>query len=47
MVPCPRDADLKTGSHRNREREREHLQNNIKAKSRQLKLNKTYPSTWP
>jgi hypothetical protein len=30
------------------EREREiHLQNNIKAKPEQLKLRKTYPSTWP
>jgi hypothetical protein len=30
------------------ERERGiHLQNNIKAKPEQLKLNKTYPSTWP
>jgi hypothetical protein len=30
------------------EREREiHLQNNIKAKPEQLKLSKTYLSTWP
>jgi hypothetical protein len=28
-------------------RERAHLQNNIKAKPEQLKLSKTYPSTWP
>jgi hypothetical protein len=26
--------------------ERAHLQNNIKAKLKQLKLSKTYPSTW-
>jgi hypothetical protein len=30
------------------EREREtHMQNNIKAKTEQLKLSKTYPSMWP
>jgi hypothetical protein len=29
------------------ERERTHLQNNIKAKPEQLNLSKTYPSTWP
>jgi hypothetical protein len=46
MTPCPRDADLKT-AHAERERERAHLQNNIKVKPEQLKLNKTYPSTWP
>jgi hypothetical protein len=32
MTPCPRDTDLKNGSRR-RERERAHLQNNIKVKS--------------
>jgi hypothetical protein len=32
-------------AHAGREREREHLQNNIKAKHKQLKLSKTYPST--
>jgi hypothetical protein len=47
MTPCPRDAELKNGSRRKRERERAHLQNNIKAKPEQLKLHKTYPSTWP
>jgi hypothetical protein len=30
-----------------KERKREHLQNNNKAKSEQLKLNKTYPSISP
>jgi hypothetical protein len=30
-----------------RERKREHLQNNNKAKHAQLKLSKTYSSTWP
>jgi dynactin complex subunit len=29
-----------------RERERAHLQNNIKTKPEQLKLSKTYVSTW-
>jgi hypothetical protein len=44
-TPCPRDADLKNGScHKG---ERALLQNNIKAKPEQLKLRKTYPSTWP
>jgi hypothetical protein len=33
-------------THADRERERRHLQNNIKAKPEQLKFNKTYPSTW-
>jgi DNA invertase Pin-like site-specific DNA recombinase len=33
-------------AHTERERERAHLQNNIKAKPEQLKLNKTYPSMW-
>jgi hypothetical protein len=33
--------------HAGRERERTHLQNNNKAKSEQLKLSKTYQSTWP
>jgi hypothetical protein len=28
------------------EKEREHMQNNIKAKPEQLKLSKNYPSTW-
>jgi hypothetical protein len=32
-------------AHAERERERTHLQNNIKAKPEQLKLSKTYPST--
>jgi hypothetical protein len=32
-------------AHADRERET-HLQNNIKVKPEQLKLNKTYPSTW-
>jgi hypothetical protein len=32
-------------AHANRERET-HLQNNIKAKPKQLKLSKTYPPTW-
>jgi hypothetical protein len=31
-------------AHAKREREREHLQNNIKAKLEQLKLSKIYPS---
>jgi hypothetical protein len=34
-------------AHVGRERERTHLQNNIKAKTEQLKLSKTDPSTWP
>jgi hypothetical protein len=33
-------------AHVGRERERTHLQNNIKAKPEKLKLSKTYPSTW-
>jgi hypothetical protein len=33
-------------AHADRERERTHLQNNIKAKLEQLKLRKIYPSTW-
>jgi hypothetical protein len=33
-------------AHAGRERERAHLQNNIKAKPEQLKLNKTYSSMW-
>jgi hypothetical protein len=33
-------------AHARKERERRHLQNNNKAKSEQLTLNKTYPSTW-
>jgi hypothetical protein len=33
-------------AHAERERERAHLQNNIKAKPEQLKLSKTYPSLW-
>jgi hypothetical protein len=41
----PRDADLKTAQ-AERERERIHLQNNIKEKPEQLKLSKTDPSTW-
>jgi hypothetical protein len=43
-TPCLRDADLKNGSRRKGEREGAHLQNNIKAKPEQLKLNKTYLS---
>jgi hypothetical protein len=39
------DVNLNT-AHTERERERAHLQNNIKAKPMQLKLSKTYPSTW-
>jgi hypothetical protein len=46
MTSCPRDADLRNSSHRERERET-HKQNNIKAKSEQLKLHKTDPSMWP
>jgi hypothetical protein len=34
-------------AHAERERERAHLQNNIKLKPEQLNLSKTYPSTWP
>jgi hypothetical protein len=34
-------------THAEREGERAHLQNNIKAKIEQLKLNKTDPSTYP
>jgi hypothetical protein len=34
-------------AHTEKERERAHLQNNIKAKPEQLKLSKTYPSMWP
>jgi hypothetical protein len=33
-------------AHVGRERERTHLQNNFKAKPEQIKLGKTYPSTW-
>jgi hypothetical protein len=33
-------------AHAESERERAHLQNNIKAKSEQQKLSKTYPLTW-
>jgi hypothetical protein len=33
-------------AHAGRERERTHLQNNIKAKPKQLKLRNTYPSMW-
>jgi hypothetical protein len=32
--------------HTEREREREHLENNIKAKNEQLKLSRTYLSPW-
>jgi hypothetical protein len=42
MTPCPRDVDLRNDSRRRGERE--HLQNNVKAKPEQLKLNKTYTS---
>jgi hypothetical protein len=45
MTPCPRDADLKNGSHR--KGERTHLQNNDKEKPEQLKLSKIDPSIWP
>jgi hypothetical protein len=34
-------------AHSERERERAHLQNNIKEKHEQLKLSKTYLSMWP
>jgi hypothetical protein len=34
-------------AHAGREREKTHLQNNIKVKPEQLKLNKTNLSTWP
>jgi hypothetical protein len=34
-------------AHIEKERERAHLQNNIKAKPKHLKLSKTYPSTSP
>jgi hypothetical protein len=44
MTPCPRGADLRNGQRQEGERE-SHLQNNIKAKSEQLKLNKTDLST--
>jgi hypothetical protein len=33
-------------THVRREKERTHMQNNIKVKPEQLKLRKTYPSTW-
>jgi hypothetical protein len=33
-------------AHAGRERERTHLQNNIKAKTEQQKLSKTNPSMW-
>jgi hypothetical protein len=46
MTPYHRDADLIT-AHVGREREKEHLQNNYKTKSEQIKLSKTYPSMWP
>jgi hypothetical protein len=45
LAPCPRDADLKNGSRWKGERAL--LQNNIKVKPEQLKLSRTYPSTWP
>jgi hypothetical protein len=38
-TPWPRDAELRNGSRQ--EGERTHLQNNIKTKSKQLKLSKT------
>jgi hypothetical protein len=47
MAPCPRDTDLRNGSCWEGERERAHLQNNIKAKPEQLKLSETDPPTWP
>jgi hypothetical protein len=43
MTHYPRDADLKNGSCQKGERERAHLQNNIKRKPEQLKLGKSYP----
>jgi hypothetical protein len=45
MTPCPRDTDLKNGSHQMGERAL--LQNNMKVKPEQLKLSKTYSSIWP
>jgi hypothetical protein len=44
MAPYPRDANLRNGSRR--EGERETLLQNNKAKPKQLKLSKTYPSMW-
>jgi hypothetical protein len=41
---CHKDKDLRTTQVR-REREREHMENNNKAKPEYLKLNKTYPLT--
>jgi hypothetical protein len=46
MAPCPRDADLRNGSRQEGGGENT-LANNIKANPEQLKLSKTYPSTWP
>jgi hypothetical protein len=34
-------------THARRGKERTHMQNNIKVKPEQLKLRKTYSSTWP
>jgi hypothetical protein len=45
MTPCPWDVDLRNGSREEGERETQ-LQNNIKAKPEQLKLNNSDPSTW-
>jgi hypothetical protein len=47
VTSWPRDIVLRI-AHVGREREREktHLQNNIKAKPEQIKLSKTDPSTW-
>jgi hypothetical protein len=44
-TPCPREAVLRT-AHATKEGERELAPNNNKAKPEQLKLSKTYPSTW-
>jgi hypothetical protein len=38
--------DTSEMTHVGREKERTHKQNNIKAKAKQLKLSKIYPSTW-
>jgi hypothetical protein len=45
MTTCPKDADLRNDSHR--ERESTHMQNNIKTKPEQLNVSKIDPSTWP
>jgi hypothetical protein len=45
MIPCPRGADLRNGSHQEGERET-HLQNNIKTKPEHLNLSKIDTSMW-